>query len=1166
MDERHWWIASKIQETFKIGGYDNPTLLEDFIIEDITLGKINKFLKASGPCRLFFYCEKPETGVLSTRELHVTGTLASLKDTNLEGVNILYFLRNRVDKDVDGTRMERDIFCGELKHNTIETLTTLLSDVYIPLLKAQKDWGECNPDGQSQLMNNMDKFLTALNESTASLQSSKQMMLKQPDHVVLNDFKQQRAAALDPALISQYEELVTEWMNTIEAVLTDTSDERFMDPNAGPLSELERWRRRQRLLTNITEQLKGKECKAVIGVLITAKSRLLKKWKAIDAAITDGMNDTKDKVKFLESLKRHFDQLYSMDTTPASIINNAIPGLVNSVKQMDSISRYYSRTGFLGLMFTKVTNQLVMACKEYIKNCTLTMEDDDLLWARIQEEIENRDTSSADVDPKIKLLKSQVDAKLKANRGKSKEGRDLGLGDDTLYGRLKACLTLQGFYRETIRTLKDSIGQSQNMSHYTSMSSVVGTGSFATRGKQPEPNPDKSNRGVLSGTSRVTGTSPKKGVSSLLADVQGHGVPITDEEAIMSHFDSFCNRIRQLMDVINTLAQYTRMVKSTQGVPKPRKEDLVIDDGTEQEEWRKYKKQDDGKQKPTIEFEDEDPDLAAVHVKMTSPDRSLRVIAEDEEILEEGEEEGGESRTARLDNVLERGDDSHDVTTNQQGLTETELATLRHYYPEDEEDEGPAIATIIGEHLTNMTMAMSENVTTKTMLDVESKDKDRFDDHYSGFQKIVGDLERFLASYLHVIFCRKMKTQQGLDIVTRLQSVQNRPGIRATLAEKFVEIFNWYEADLEEVQKIYETHKENPQLVRNAPPVAGAIHWSRQLLKRIEDPMKVFRDNKAITQLGDFGRIVKIYNRLATALVTFESLWFTQWKARIDNARNGLRATLFVHHPITNEIVVNADERVLELIHEAKWLTRLGIQIPESAAAIMAQESRFKSYKSHLELVLNEYRSVCEAIPDPLRNLFTPHTEFVNQQLQPGLNTLAWNSMNIDAFLHQIHSATSRLKTMQKQVNDVMENKVFKTLDNISNFYLFDQELAFSRSWPPEYFREEMLRTAGDRSAMLQEYVEVVMEGLQTVANILAVKKQPQWAHDSFMPDPHGKGKRVSVIVDPEEVEREKQKVQQEEQLVLDLVEVKIVLGLDGMLSSGKIVLWPSCYVSWTCG
>ena len=74
--------------------------------------------------------------------------------------------------------------------------------------------------------------------------------------------------------------------------------------------------------------------------------------------ITDGMNDTKDKVKFLESLKRHFDQLYSIDSTPATIINTAIPGLANSVKQMDSISRYYSRAGFLGLMFTKVLAML----------------------------------------------------------------------------------------------------------------------------------------------------------------------------------------------------------------------------------------------------------------------------------------------------------------------------------------------------------------------------------------------------------------------------------------------------------------------------------------------------------------------------------------------------------------------------------------------------------------------------------------------------------------------------------------------------------------------------------------------------------------------------------------------------------------------------------------
>ena len=70
-------------------------------------------------------------------------------------------------------------------------------------------------------------------------------------------------------------------------------------------------------------------------------------------SITDSLNDTKDKVKYLESLKRPFDQLYQ-DANPANIINNAIPGLVNSIKQMDSISRYYARTGFLGILLTKV--------------------------------------------------------------------------------------------------------------------------------------------------------------------------------------------------------------------------------------------------------------------------------------------------------------------------------------------------------------------------------------------------------------------------------------------------------------------------------------------------------------------------------------------------------------------------------------------------------------------------------------------------------------------------------------------------------------------------------------------------------------------------------------------------------------------------------------------
>ena len=41
----------------------------------------------------------------------------------------------------------------------------------------------------------------------------------------------------------------------------------------------------------------------------------------------------------------------------------------------------------------------------------------------------------------------------------------------------------------------------------------------------------------------------------------------------------------------------------------------------------------------------------------------------------------------------------------------------------------------------------------------------------------------------------------------RFVPIQQRPYIRVVISEKFVEIFNWYEGDLDEIQVLYEKHK-----------------------------------------------------------------------------------------------------------------------------------------------------------------------------------------------------------------------------------------------------------------------------------------------------------------------------------------------------------------------
>ena len=77
----------------------------------------------------------------------------------------------------------------------------------------------------------------------------------------------------------------------------------------------------------------------------------------------------------------------------------------------------------------------------------------------------------------------------------------------------------------------------------------------------------------------------------------------------------------------------------------------------------------------------------------------------------------------------------------------------------------------------------------------------------------------------------------------------------------------------------------NPPVPRNAPPVAGNIMWARQLLRRIETPMRQFERVKSIMGTKDSRRIIKTYNRVAKTLMEFEALWHQAWLLSVDSVR-----------------------------------------------------------------------------------------------------------------------------------------------------------------------------------------------------------------------------------------------------------------------------------------
>ena len=78
------------------------------------------------------------------------------------------------------------------------------------------------------------------------------------------------------------------------------------------------------------------------------------------------------------------------------------------------------------------------------------------------------------------------------------------------------------------------------------------------------------------------------------------------------------------------------------------------------------------------------------------------------------------------------------------------------------------------------------------------------------------------------------------------------------------------------------------------------------------------------------------------------------------------------------------------------------MDMPENAMNILRQEQRLKSYKMHLEEALNFFNQVRDQIPSSMQPMFKHHVAKTAQNFQPGLTTLAWNSMNIGMYYQHI--------------------------------------------------------------------------------------------------------------------------------------------------------------------
>jgi dynein heavy chain len=349
--------------------------------------------------------------------------------------------------------------------------------------------------------------------------------------------------------------------------------------------------------------------------------------------------------------------------------------------------------------------------------------------------------------------------------------------------------------------------------------------------------------------------------------------------------------------------------------------------------------------------------------------------------------------------------------------------------------------------------------------------KMEYDSDYEDFKRQTQDLESTLQAFIDASFGNVISTERALELLEKFSQIKN---LQLDLESKYQVIFQHFvKRDLEGARKTYQLQKDQPPISRNMPPVAGAIAWARQIYRRIEKPMRMFKEHSRVLESPDAKRHIKNFNKLASALIEFETLWHRSWYRVVEQAKTGLQATLLVADPETGRIFVNFDPQILQLIKETKSLQRLGLEVPESAKILCIKESELKQAHMRLQFMLQERERVNARVPSILKRAIAHHIEQVEEAIRPGLTRLSWTSLNLDSYLASIHEQLSKLGELVDKVLDIEECRIKAGLQHIAETCLCDIPSEHEQ-WSVEEFLEKTERRCALVADMIQKKSELI--------------------------------------------------------------------------------------------
>lgn len=355
--------------------------------------------------------------------------------------------------------------------------------------------------------------------------------------------------------------------------------------------------------------------------------------------------------------------------------------------------------------------------------------------------------------------------------------------------------------------------------------------------------------------------------------------------------------------------------------------------------------------------------------------------------------------------------------------------------------------------------------------DILDHRKLEYDSDFTNFKKQVAEQEASIQLFIDGSFEHIQSTEQSLTLLSKFSKITD---MQLDLESKYHAVFSHYtRKDLEGVRKLYQKFKDAPIVPRNTSPVAGSIAWARQLYRRIETPMRHFKDNTFVLDSVDAKKHIRNYNKLARALIEFELLWYRSWFGIVEQAKTGLQATLLV---VSHEgqVYVNFDPQILQLIKETKHMQRLGLDVPVSVMNISRKELYYKNLYNGLYRILQEKKSILNRVNVQLAKAMAPYIDDLDRILQPGLTALTWTSLNLDDYINANNRQLFKLSELVDRLLDISECRIGSGVKKIAEMALIEVP-GENEQWSMDQFLEKtekrcqsVIQTISSRSNLVE--------------------------------------------------------------------------------------------------